>query len=159
MSSSSFVSMGCWLKSICPLVVKLQKFAVFKVGNIQRPESYEKVVRRKEAAKESIVVAENERPRALVEARSAKEQNITLAKIAIEKAQSEARVILSKARSEAEKIKATLKAEGDALKKLNNETGGGVQYLLSYLSTRAVADSDRDNYVGVGQPANTKFFS
>lgn len=129
-----------------------------QVGNIQRPESYEKVVRKKESAKENIQVAINERPRALVEAQAAKEQNITLAQIAIEKAESEARVILSKAESEAQRVEASYKAEGEALKKIEAKVGAGPLYLLAYLSSRLVAENEKESYIGLDQPAATKFY-
>ncbi|XP_068673436.1 uncharacterized protein [Montipora foliosa] len=79
-----------------------------QVQNIKRPDSYEKVVRQKEAAKENIKIAENERPRLLVEARTEREEAITQAKITIQRAESEARVTLSKANAEADSIKAMM---------------------------------------------------
>lgn len=127
-----------------------------QVGNIKRPESYEKVVRKKEAAKENIQVATNERPRKLVEAKSAREQNVTLAKILEEKAESEARVILARAEGEAQKIQASYKAEAEALKEYKDKVGGG-DTILAYLSSRLLAENEGQAYVGIDQPAVTKF--
>jgi hypothetical protein len=58
------------------------------VNNVKRPVEYEKVVRDKEAAKENIKLALNERPRAILQA----ETNL-------EKAYKEAEILLNNAAS------------------------------------------------------------
>jgi len=64
------------------------------VNNVKRPVEYEKVVRDKEAAKENIKLALNERPRAILQA----ETNL-------EKAYKEAEILLNNAASNAMIIK------------------------------------------------------
>ncbi len=58
------------------------------MNNVKRPVEYEKVVRDKEAAKENIKLALNERPRAILQA----ETNL-------EKAYKEAEILLNNAAS------------------------------------------------------------
>ncbi len=64
------------------------------MNNVKRPVEYEKVVRDKEAAKENIKLALNERPRAILQA----ETNL-------EKAYKEAEILLNNAASNAMIIK------------------------------------------------------
>lgn len=129
-----------------------------QVQNIKRPDSYEKVVRQKEAAKENIKISENERPRLLVEARTEREEAITQAKITIQRAESEARVTLSKANAEADSIKAAFDAEAAAFLKLKNETlNDSVAGLLSYLGVRLIAESNSTVNVAINAPAKTKY--
>lgn len=122
-----------------------------------RPESYEKVVRGKEAAKENIKVAENERPRQLVEAKTQKAEAVTQAEITVQRAESEARVILSKARSEAESILAAYEAETNAFLKLKQESLNSTAGLLSYLGVRVIAENNNTVNVALDAPAKTKF--
>ena len=68
-------------------------------------------------------------------------------------------MILAKAESEAQRIETTYKAEGEALKKLQDKTSGGPQYLLAYLSSRLVAENKEESYIGLDQPAVSKFYS
>ena len=123
-----------------------------------RPESYEKVVRQKEAAKENIKIAENERPRQLVQARSDRGEAVTQAQITIQRAESEARVTLSKAQAEADSIKAAYDAEARAFLKLKNETlSNSVEGLLSYLGVRLIAESKNTVNLAMDAPAKTKY--
>lgn len=128
-----------------------------QVRNILRPESYEKVVRGKEAAKENIKVAENERPRQLVEAKTQKAEAVTQAEITVQRAESEARVILSKARSEAESILTAYEAETNAFLKLKQESLNSTAGLLSYLGVRVIAENNNTVNVALDAPAKTKF--
>lgn len=123
-----------------------------------RPESYEKVIRNKESAKENIKIAENERPRQLVQARSDREEAVTQAQITIQRAESEARVILSKANAEASSIKAAYAAEAAAFLKLKNETlSNSVAGLLSYLGVRLIAENNNTVNLAMDAPAKTKY--
>lgn len=129
-----------------------------QVQNIKRPETYEKVIRQKEAAKENIKIAENERPRQLVEARTQREEALTQAEIIIQQAESEARVTLSKANAEANSIKAAFDAEAAAFLKLKNESlSNSVAGLLSYLGVRLIAENNNTVNVAIHAPAKTKY--
>lgn len=123
-----------------------------------RPESYEKVIRTKEAAKENIKIAENERPRLVVEAKSEKEEAVKQAEITIQRAESEARVLLSKADAEASSIRAAYAAETVAFQKLKNDTlSNSVAGLLSYLGVRLIAENNNTVNVALDAPAKTKY--
>lgn len=123
-----------------------------------RPESYEKVIRVKEAAKENIKVAENERPRQLVQAKSDREEAIKQAEITVQRARSEARVLLSKANAEASSIRTAFAAEAAAFLKLKNETlSNSVAGLLSYLGVRLIAENNNTVNLAMEAPAKTKY--
>ena len=133
-------------------------FPLLQVENIMRPDSYEKVIRTKEAAKENIKVAENERPRLLVEAKSAREEAVKQAQITVQSAESEARVLLTKANAEASSIRAAYEAESSAFQKLKNETlSNSVAGLLSYLGVRLIAESNNTVNLAIDAPAKTKY--
>lgn len=122
-----------------------------------RPESYEKVIRNKEAAKENIKVAESQRPRQVVEANTEKEEARAQAKITIQRAESEARVSLSKARAEADSIRAAYEAETNAFLKLKQESLNSTEALLSYLGVRVISENNNTVNVALDAPARTKF--
>lgn len=128
-----------------------------QVRNIMRPESYEKVIRNKEAAKENIKVAESQRPRQVVEANTEKEEARAQAKITIQRAESEARVSLSKARAEADSIRAAYEAETNAFLKLKQESLNSTEGLLSYLGVRVISENNNTVNVALDAPARTKF--
>ena len=123
-----------------------------------RPESYEKVIRTKEAAKENIKIAESERPRLVVQAKTEKEEAVKQAEITIQRAESEARVLLSKAEAEASSIRAAYAAETAAFQQLQNETlSNSVAGLLSYLGVRLIAENNNTVNVALEAPAKTKY--
>jgi hypothetical protein len=67
-----------------------------KVNNAKRPELFEAAVKDKEAAKENIRVAENERPRLLLEAETELEKAKKQAEIILNNATTEAKIIANK---------------------------------------------------------------
>jgi hypothetical protein len=67
-----------------------------KVNNVQRPRAFESAVKDKEAAKENIKVAENERPRLLLQAETELEQAKKQADILINNAETQAKIIKTK---------------------------------------------------------------
>ena len=123
-----------------------------------RPESYEKVIRTKEATKENIKIAETERPRLVVQAETEKEEAVKQAEITIQRAESEARVLLSKADAEASSIRAAYAAETAAFLQLKNDTlSNSVAGLLSYLGVRLIAENNNTVNVALEAPAKTKY--
>ncbi len=64
-----------------------------KVNNVQRPKDYETAVKEKEAAKENIRIAENERPRLILQAETEYEQALKQYDILLNIASTEARII------------------------------------------------------------------
>ena len=138
-------------------IVNIVVFVLFKVQNIKRPESYEKVVRSKEAAKENIKIAENQRPREMVEARTNREEARTQAQITIQRAESSARVILSQARAEADSIRAAYQAETQAFLKLKQDALNSTAGLLSYLGVRVISENNNTINIAIDAPAKTKY--
>ena len=68
----------------------------FKVNSVQRPLAFESAVKDKEAAKENIRVAENERPRLLLQAETELEQAKKQADIILNNAETQAKIINTK---------------------------------------------------------------
>ena len=64
-----------------------------QVNNVQRPAQYESAVKDKEAAKENIRIAENERPRLVLQAQSEFEQAKTQYEILVNNGTTESRII------------------------------------------------------------------
>jgi len=67
-----------------------------KVNNVQRPKEFESAVKDKEAAKENIRVAENERPRLLLQAETEYEQAKKQAEILLNNAKTQAKIMRTK---------------------------------------------------------------
>lgn len=67
-----------------------------QVNNVQRPGAFESAVKDKEAAKENIRVAENERPRLLLQAETEFEQAKKQAEILLNNAETQAKIIKTK---------------------------------------------------------------
>ena len=128
-----------------------------QVSNIERPKSYETVVRNKESAKENIKIAKNERPRQLIEAKSLREEAVTQAQITVEQAKSGGRIILSKADAEAASIMAAYEAEAEAYANIMTSQKLSVDGLLSYLGVRAIAETNNTVNVGLPAPAKTTY--
>ena len=64
-----------------------------QVNNVQRPILFESAVKDKEAAKENIRIAENERPRLILQAESVYEQAKAQYEILINNGTTEARIV------------------------------------------------------------------
>lgn len=128
-----------------------------QVSNIIRPKSYEKVVRDKESAKENINIALNERPRKLVQAKSAKEDAIKNGQIAVQTATSNSKILKTKTDAEVQSILTRYDAEARAFATLKQAQNMTVDGLLSYLSTRVVAERNNTLSVGMDAPAKTKY--
>lgn len=67
-----------------------------QVNNVQRPNAFESAVKDKEAAKENIRVAENERPRLILQAETEYEQAKKQAEILLNNAETQAKIIRTK---------------------------------------------------------------
>ncbi len=77
---------------------KVSKYEVgfVKVNNLQRPKDFESAVKDKEAAKENIRVAENERPRLLLQAETELEQARKQAEIIANNAKTQSKILMNK---------------------------------------------------------------
>ncbi|XP_057305170.1 uncharacterized protein LOC130642109 [Hydractinia symbiolongicarpus] len=128
-----------------------------QVSNIKRPSAYEKVVRDKEAAKQNIAVAEQERPRILTAANTKLKEAQTQANITLNKAHTDARIAITKANAEAEAIQNAYETEAKTYASIMIVQNLTVNGLLSYLSTRAVQTAKKDVFVNIDAPAKTSF--
>jgi regulator of protease activity HflC (stomatin/prohibitin superfamily) len=66
-----------------------------QVNSVRRPKDFESAVKDKEAAKENIRVAENERPRLLLQAETELEQAKKQSEIILNNAKTNAKIILA----------------------------------------------------------------
>ena len=71
-------------------------FNYLKVNKVQRPIEFETAVKEKEAAKENIKVALNERPRKILQAQTELEQATKQAEIIMNNAQTQAKILKNK---------------------------------------------------------------
>ena len=67
-----------------------------KVNKVQRPIEFETAVKEKEAAKENIKVALNERPRKILQAQTELEQATKQAEIIMNNAKTQAKILKNK---------------------------------------------------------------
>ncbi|KAI8497828.1 hypothetical protein Bbelb_244800 [Branchiostoma belcheri] len=128
-----------------------------QVNNIARPSEYESAVRDKEAARENIQVAENERPRLLTQARTTRREAETQAQIAVNKAQSDARIAISRAEAEAAAILNEYQTEADTYATIIQRQGLTTEGFLAYMGVRAISSSRNPVYAGVKAPAKTAY--
>ncbi|XP_070570516.1 uncharacterized protein [Ptychodera flava] len=131
--------------------------ADLQVNNIARPYAYEEAIRQKEAARENIAVALNERPRQLTQANTAKREAETAATIAINKAESDARIILNRAQNEAKAIEKQYETEAETYSNIMTSQGLGVEGFLSYLGVRTIGEAKQPVYAGMKAPAKTSY--
>lgn len=132
-----------------------------QVNNIQRPSAYEEAVRKKEEAREDIVVATNERPRKLTEAETMKREAETQAGIILDKAESDARVTINQAKAQAQGILNDYQKEAEAYKTLLDSNGLNlkVEGFLSYLAVRAIEDAKNPVHINMKAPAKTNWLT
>ncbi|XP_035664085.1 uncharacterized protein LOC118407677 [Branchiostoma floridae] len=128
-----------------------------QVNDITKPPAYERAVRDKEAARENIQVAENERPRQLTQARTTLREAETQAQIAINKAQSDARIAISRAEAEAAAITNEYQTEADTYATIIQSQGLTTEGFLAYMGVRAIGSSKNPVYAGVMAPAKTSY--
>jgi len=130
-----------------------------QVNNLQRPSIFETAVKDKEAAKENIKVAENERPRRILQAETELEEARKQADIIIDNAKTHARIILNKARTEAETLKKQYDKDIEVYKMAKKSQNLSNEALISYIAVRAIANSKNDLNIAIKSPAKTSYAS
>ena len=128
-----------------------------QMSNIARPLRYEQALQAKESAKESIVTAQLERPRAIVEVNTKLKQAETQAEITIASAKSKASIAITRAKAEANAIMEAYRAEAIIYSSIMKQQNLTIEGLLSYLSVRVVGETDNTVYAGLDPPAKTKY--
>lgn len=128
-----------------------------QVRDIRRPSEYESAVRSKEAARQNIEVAKQERPRKITQANTKLREAETQANITLAKAHSNARIISFKAQREADGIKVQYQKEGEMYKGIKDDLGLNADQLLSYIGVRTIANAKNPVYVGIQAPAKSSY--
>lgn len=130
-----------------------------QVNDIRRPYEYEQAIKAKEAAREDIEVALQERPKALTEAETKKREAETTAEITINKANSEARITINKAESDGQGILSEYHKEADTYKALVSADGLGLddEGFLSYMGIRTIQNSQNMVMAGMKAPARASY--
>ena len=130
---------------------------LFQISNIQRPAEYEQVIRDKEAAKQNIKIAQNERPRVVTEAKTKFKESETQAQITIQDAEAQSRIALTHAQANADAIMTAYQTEANTYKMIMTKQSLTVEGLLSYLATIAIQSAKKPVYVGMDSPAKTDY--
>ncbi|XP_064646341.1 uncharacterized protein LOC135499497 isoform X2 [Lineus longissimus] len=132
-----------------------------QVNNIARPTEYETAVKNKEAAKQNIDVALQERPRKLTEAQTKKKEAAAQANITIEKAESNARIILQKAETEADAILDEYAKEAETYKQIVDAGGLALDSdgFISYMGVRTISAAKNPVHVAMKAPAKSSYLN
>jgi len=128
-----------------------------QVNKLQRPVLFETAVKEKEAAKENIRVAENERPRLILQAQTEFEQASKQAQIILNNAETDARIIQNKAENEAKSIDLQYKKDLEVYKQLKTTQNLDNEALLAYLAIKAISNSKNDINLAMKSPASTSY--
>lgn len=130
-----------------------------QVNSVQRPLAFESAVKDKEAAKENIRVAENERPRLLLQAETELEQAKKQAEIINNNAETQAKIISNKANTEGESLRYQYEKDLDVYKNAKKSQGLDNDALISYMTIRAISESKNDINLALKSPAKTSYQS
>lgn len=128
-----------------------------QVNNVRRPGDFETAVKDKEAAKENIKIAENERPKLLTQARTEYQKALKQAQIIKERADTDSNIILNQADAEAQAVRARYSTETDTYMDLKNKLRLNVEGLLNYMAIRVIGSSKNDVYINLKSPAQVKY--
>ncbi|CAF3852369.1 unnamed protein product, partial [Rotaria sordida] len=128
-----------------------------QVNNVRRPGDFETAVKDKEAAKENIKIAENERPKLLTQARTEYQKALKQAQIINERAETDSSIILNQADAEAQAVRARYSTETDTFVSLKNKMRLSVESLLNYMAIRVIGSSKNDVYINMKSPAQVKY--
>jgi regulator of protease activity HflC (stomatin/prohibitin superfamily) len=128
-----------------------------QVNKVQRPYEFESAVKEKEAAKENIKVATNERPRKILQAQTELEQANKQAEIIMNNAKTQAKILKNKATTEAKSLKIQYEKDLDVYNKVKESQGLSNEALISYIGIRAIANSKKDVNLAMQSPAKTSY--
>lgn len=130
-----------------------------QVNKVQRPYDFENAVKEKEAAKENIKVATNERPRKLLQAQTEYEQANKQADIIMNNAVTQAKILKNKAMTVAKSLKFQYDKDLEVYKNAKESQGLDNEALISYIGVRAIANSKYDVNLAMQSPAKTSYTS
>eukprot|EP00051_Salpingoeca_urceolata_P027699 m.482836 g.482836 ORF g.482836 m.482836 type:complete len:302 (+) comp22681_c0_seq1:774-1679(+) len=127
-----------------------------QITNIQRPPQYEAAVQEKEAAAQSIQVAQAERPIRLTEIQELELRARQRALSVVNTAKSFERITLLEANATAEAIKTSLEIEAQTYASIKNQQGLSVEGFLAYLGVRVI-EAKSNVLVAMDEPAQASF--
>lgn len=130
-----------------------------QVNSVQRPTVFESAVKDKEAAKENIRVAENERPRLLLQAETELEQAKKQSEIILNEALTQAKIIQNRAETEAKALKYQYEKDTEVYKQIKQSQNLDNEALISYMTIRAISNSKNEINIGLKSPAKTSYSS
>ncbi|CAF1148431.1 unnamed protein product [Adineta steineri] len=128
-----------------------------QVNNVRRPSDFEMAVKDKEAAKENIKIAENERPTLLTQARTEYQKALKQAQIIDERADTDSNIIRNQADADAQAVRARYSTETDTYIELKRKMRLDVEALLTYMAIQTVGASKHDVYINLKSPAQIKY--
>ncbi|CAF2796203.1 unnamed protein product [Rotaria sp. Silwood2] len=128
-----------------------------QVNDVRRPSDFETAVKDKEAAKENIKIAENERPKLLTQGRTEYQKALKQAQIIQERADTDSAIIRNQADAEAQAIRARYSTETETYAELKNKMRFNVESLLTYMAVRVIGTSKNDIYINLKSPAEVKY--
>lgn len=130
-----------------------------QVNSLQRPLAFESAVKDKEAAKENIRVAENERPRLLLQAETELEQAKKQADIILNNANTQSKILMNKAQTEAKSLEFQYQKDTEVYKAVKDQQGLDNDALISYMTIRAISSSKNEINLAMKSPARTSYSS
>ncbi|CAF3271932.1 unnamed protein product [Rotaria socialis] len=128
-----------------------------QVNDVRRPSVFETAVKDKEAAKENIKIAENERPILLTQARTEYQKALKQAQIIHERADTDSTIIRNQADAEAQAVRARYSTETETYLELKNKMQLNTEALLTYMGIRVIGASKNDIYINLKSPAQVKY--
>lgn len=128
-----------------------------QVNKVQRPYEFETAVKEKEAAKENIKVATNERPRKILQAQTELEQANKQSEIIMNNANTQAKILKNKAQTEAKSLKFQYEKDLEVYKNVKDTQKLSNEALISYIGVRAVANSRSEVNLAMQSPAKTSY--
>lgn len=128
-----------------------------QVNNVRRPSDFEMAVKDKEAAKENIKIAENERPKLLTQARTEYQKALKQAQIIKERADTDSSIILNQADAEAQAVQARYATETETYANLKTKLNFSPAALINYMAIRVLGGSKNDVYINMQSPAKVKY--
>lgn len=127
-----------------------------QVSNIKRPHAYEVVMHDKEAARQNIQVAYQERGRTLTAAQTKIRQAEAHANLTIIKAESDARISTMKALAQAKAIYTSYAIEAETYSQIILNQNLTISGLISYLQTRSIQSSKQPIFVNMKAPGSNQ---
>lgn len=130
-----------------------------QVNKVERPREFETAVKEKEAAKENIKVATNERPRKILQAQTELAQALKQSEIIMNNANTHAKILKNKATTVAKSLKFQYDKDYEVYKQVKESQKLSNEALISYIGIRAISNAKSDVNLAMQSPAKTSYAS